>query len=197
MRYDPEHKQRTHERLLKAAARAIRRDGPERVSVAQVMGEVGLTHGGFYAHFKSRDELIAEGVGQMFRESAARLAKSLEGRGPREALLDYLDFYLSPAHRNARTSGCPLPFLSGDAPRLAEPVRARFAAGVQAMEDRLAAVLTALGRSEPQAEAGALVAELVGTVALARAEPDEARAERMLAAARERIVRRLDLETPQ
>ena len=66
MRYDAEHKQRTRERVLKEAAKAIRRDGPHKVSVAAVMAKAGLTHGGFYAHFGSRDELIAEGVAQMF-----------------------------------------------------------------------------------------------------------------------------------
>ena len=145
MRYDAEHKQRTHEKLVKEAARSIRREGPHKVSVAAIMGKVGLTHGGFYAHFASRDELIAEGIAHA-RESAARLSQSLEGKTPAQALADYVDFYLSAAHRDARTSGCPLPFLSADVLRLPAPARARFAEGVQAMEARLGGLLSALGR---------------------------------------------------
>ncbi|WP_374470005.1 TetR/AcrR family transcriptional regulator [Phenylobacterium sp.] len=194
MRYDAQHKERTRERVLKEAARAIRQDGPHRVSVADVMGKAGLTHGGFYAHFKSRDELIAEGIRQMFRESAERVGQSMEGRGPREALVDYIGFYLSPAHRDTRTAGCPLPFLSADAPRLPDPARAVFASGVAALEDRLAGLLSATGREHAADDAASLVAELVGALALARAEPDDERAYAMLRDARARILGRLGLE---
>jgi TetR/AcrR family transcriptional regulator, transcriptional repressor for nem operon len=193
MRYDAEHKQQTHDRLLKEAAKAIRRDGPHKVSVAGVMAKAGLTHGGFYAHFKNRDELVAEGVAQMFRESAGRFAQSVEGRTPREALLDYVDFYLSAAHRDSRSSGCPLPFLSADAPRLPTAARARFSEGVRGLEDRIAGQLAAMGRRDAHAEAGSLVAELVGALALARAEPDRDRADNMLARSRGRIIERFGL----
>jgi TetR/AcrR family transcriptional repressor of nem operon len=193
MRYDAEHKQRTRERVLKEAAKAIRREGPHKVSVGAVMAKAGLTHGGFYAHFGSRDELIAEGIAQMFRESAARFAQSAEGRPPAEALKDYVGFYLSASHRDSRSTGCPLPFLSADAPRLPAKARARFAEGVQAMEGRLAGLLSGLGRADPQAEAGSLVAELVGALALARAEPDAERASEMLRRSRERVLARFGL----
>ncbi|MDB5444935.1 MAG: TetR/AcrR family transcriptional regulator, partial [Phenylobacterium sp.] len=75
MRYDAEHKQRTRERLLKAAARILRQEGPHRLAVAQVMGEAGLTHGGFYAHFKSRDDLLDHGIEEMFRQSREQLER--------------------------------------------------------------------------------------------------------------------------
>ena len=194
MRYDAEHKQKTHDKLLKEAAKAIRREGPHKVSVAGVMAKAGLTHGGFYAHFKNRDELVAEGVAQMFRESAVRFAQSVEGRTPREALVDYIDFYLSPAHRDARSTGCPLPFLSADAPRMPMAARTRFAEGVRGMEDRIAGQLAALGHRDVHAEAGSLVAELVGALALARAEPDQNRADDMLARSRKRIIERFGLQ---
>jgi len=197
MRYDAEHKQRTKERLLKETAKAIRLEGPHNVGVAAVMAKAGLTHGGFYAHFKSRDEMIAEGVREMFREGRERLLQSLRDRPPAEALRDYIEFYLSPAHRDTRTAGCPLPYLSADAPRMPEPVRARFAAGVQSLETSLAAPLEALGRADPQAEAGSLLAEMVGALALARAEPDRARADEMLRRSRDRILQRFALETPK
>jgi TetR/AcrR family transcriptional repressor of nem operon len=193
MRYGAEHKQKTRGRLLAAAAAAIRREGPDRVSVAGVMGEAGLTHGGFYAHFASREDLLAEAVTQMFRESDQRLAQSAAGRTPRQALADYVGFYLSPAHREARSSGCPLPFLAGDAPRLPAEARARFAQGMRELEASLAELMRGARRPDPQADAGALLAELVGALALARAEPDRDRAEAMLAKARARVLARFDL----
>lgn len=197
MRYDADHKQKTRERVLKAAARAIRAEGPHKIGVAAVMAEAGLTHGGFYAHFASKEDFVAAAVGQMFVESRAKLDRAMEGRSPGEGLAIYLDFYLSPAHRDTRTSGCPLPFLSADAPRLAAPSRERFAAGVAALTDRLATVLTQLGRSEAEETAGSMLSEMVGAVALARAEPDPARSDAILARTRASLTRRLGLEALQ
>jgi TetR/AcrR family transcriptional repressor of nem operon len=193
MRYDADHKRKTHDKLLREAAKAIRREGPHKVSVAGVMGKAGLTHGGFYAHFKSRDELLAQGVSQMFRESAARFAQSVEGRPPAAALLDYLDFYLSAAHRDSRVAGCPLPFLCADAPRLPAAARKRFAEGAEALEARIAAQLSAMGRAEADAEAGSMLAEMVGALTLARAEPNRTRADAILARSRERLIARYGL----
>jgi len=102
MRYDAEHKQKTREKVLKAAAKAIRADGPHRVGVADVMSKAGLTHGGFYAHFTSKDDLIAAAIEQMFDESRIRMARETEDKPPREALRSYIDFYLSSGHRDAR-----------------------------------------------------------------------------------------------
>ena len=197
MRYDAEHKQQTRERVLKAAAKAIRADGPHRIGVAAVMAEVGLTHGGFYAHFESKDAFVAAAVGQMFVESRTRFDQALEGRSPREGLAAYLDFYLSAPHRDTRTAGCPLPFLSADAPRLAAPSRERFAQGVANLTARLAEVLGSMGQAEPEETAASMLSEMVGAVALARAEPDPVRSDAILARTRASLIRRLGLETAQ
>ncbi|KRA59263.1 TetR family transcriptional regulator [Caulobacter sp. Root655] len=197
MRYDADHKQQTRERVLKAAAKALRAEGPHRIGVAAVMAEAGLTHGGFYAHFKSKDDFIAAAVGQMFVESRGRLDRAVEGRTPAEGLRAYLDFYLSAAHRDTRTAGCPLPFLSADAPRLAAPSRERFAQGVANLTDRLAQVLAELGRADAEEAAGSMLSEMVGAVALARAEPDPARSDAILARTRAALQRRLGLELTQ
>ena len=86
MRYDAEHKAKTREKVLVEAAKAIRRDGPHNVGVAEVMAKAGLTHGGFYAHFASKNELITEAIGQMFKESGLRLAQETgQDRAPAEA----------------------------------------------------------------------------------------------------------------
>ena len=197
MRYDADHKQKTRERVLKAAAKAIRAEGPHKIGVAAVMAEAGLTHGGFYAHFESKDVFVAAAVGQMFAEGRAKLDRSMEGRSPAQGLATYLGFYLSAAHRDARTSGCPLPFLSADAPRLAAPSREQFAQGVADLTARLAQVLTQLGRPDAEEAAGSMLSEMVGAVSLARAEPNLARSDAILARTRVSLTRRLGLEAVQ
>ena len=197
MRYDADHKQKTRERVLKAAAKAIRADGPHKIGVAAVMAEAGLTHGGFYAHFESKDDFVAAAVGQMFVEGRARLDRAMEGRAPCEGLAAYLDFYLSAGHRDTRTAGCPLPFLSADAPRLAAPSRARFAQGVADLTDRIGAILASLDHPDAEETAGSMLSEMVGAVALARAEPDPVRSDAILARTRVSLTRRLGLEAIQ
>jgi TetR/AcrR family transcriptional repressor of nem operon len=195
MRYDAEHKQKTRERLLTEAAKAIRAEGPHKVGVAEVMAKAGLTHGGFYAHFASKDDLVAEAVDQMFQEAGARTVRRLgEGRAPAEALRAYVDFYLSRAHRDTRTSGCPLPFLSADAPRLPEAAQARFAQGAGRLAEAFSALLKELGAPEPDGVAASVLAEMVGAVTLSRAEPDPARADAILAHSKAAVLRRLGLE---
>lgn len=195
MRYDAEHKRRTRERLLDEAAKAVRAEGPHRVGVAEVMARAGLTHGGFYAHFASKDELVAEAVGRMFEEAGAQILRALgEGEPPAQALRSYVDFYLSRAHRDARTSGCPLPFLSADASRLPEAARARFAQGAARLRETFAALLKQLGSPDPETMAASVLAEMVGAVALSRAEPDPVRADVLLAHSRASVMRRLGLQ---
>jgi TetR/AcrR family transcriptional regulator, transcriptional repressor for nem operon len=195
MRYGAEHKQQTRERVLKEAARAIRLSGPHQVGVAEVMAKAGLTHGGFYAHFKSREDLVAAAVGQMFEDSRAALELTAKDQPPAGALNAYLDFYLSARHRDSRSSGCPLPYLAADAPRLAEPIRERFARGVEGLRASLATKLAAHGIDHPDSEAASMLAELVGAVSLARAEPDRDRSDAILATSKAAIRRRYNLES--
>jgi TetR/AcrR family transcriptional repressor of nem operon len=193
MRYDTEHKQRTHERVVKAAAKAIRAKGPDRVGVVDVMADVGLTHGGFYAHFASKDALIAAAISQMFEEARARLELEIADRAPRTALANYVDFYLSPAHRDARRSGCPIAALSSDMPRLSAKVRAPFAAGRERLCHKLADLISQTGRDDAEAEAASMYAEMLGALSMARIEPDGVRSDAILERSRRAIKRRLSL----
>jgi TetR/AcrR family transcriptional repressor of nem operon len=194
MRYDASHKDETRRKVLKAAARAIRAQGPFKVGVAGVMSDAGLTHGGFYAHFASKDDLVAAGVTQMFDETATRFERVTEGLDGPEAVAAYIDFYLSALHRDSRVSGCPLPFLAADAPRLPELARQAFAEGVAGMHERMAARLAAIGRRDPTGDAKSLLAEMVGALALARADPDPIRSDAILAASRAALKARFNLE---
>lgn len=118
MRYHAEHKQRTRERVLKEAAKAIRAEGPHRIAVAGVMAKAGLTHGGFYAHFKSKDDLVAAAIDEMFKDASRRFFNATDGFSPQDGMVRYINFYLSRDHRDARGTGCPVAALSADLPRL-------------------------------------------------------------------------------
>ncbi|WMD21655.1 TetR/AcrR family transcriptional regulator [Achromobacter seleniivolatilans] len=194
MRYDTGHKQKTRERILHVAAREVRTVGPQQVGVAAVMQEAGLTHGGFYAHFPSKDALVAASIGHMFDEALTLAAKRMRGVTPAAGLAAYLDAYLSTAHCNARGRGCPLVALAADLPRLPEASREAFAAGQRRLIQALAAAMEQVGYAEPQALAQSVLAELAGTVSLARCETDEQRVNVMLADARRLLKARLGLE---
>lgn len=194
MRYSPEHKQKTRERVLAEAARAIRAEGPHQIGVAGVMAKAGLTQGGFYAHFASKDDLVAQTIDHMFDESRAKWIRETEGKSAKDGLGAYIDFYLSTGHRDARSAGCALPFLASDLPRLPEDARRRFAAGVERLRGRLAGQLAELGREDPQADASSMLSELVGALSLARAEPDPQASDAILDRSRRAVKRRFGLE---
>jgi len=193
MRYDTDHKQKTREKVLKAAAKAIRAHGPHRVGVADVMRDAGLTHGGFYAHFESKDDLVAAAIGQMFEQSRARFLNEVKDYPPARALGAYVDFYLSTRHRDARANGCPIPALAADLPRLDRAARTRFAAGVATLTRAVAERIGQLGLDAPEALARSVVAEMVGALSLARAEPDEQKSDAMLADSRGLVKERLGI----
>lgn len=194
MRYDAEHKQRTREKVLKAAAKAIRAKGPDRIGVAEVMADVGLTPGGFYAHFESKDDLVSAAIETMLEESRARLRHETEGRSATDGLRAYVNWYLSPAHRDARRAGCPIAALASDLPRMSSAARKHFAAGSERLVSSLATLLETIGRTEPVADARSTFAEMLGALSLARLESDEQRSDEILASSRAAITRRLGLE---
>ena len=128
MRYRSDHKGDSRRRILTAAARSIREHGSQGVSVAAVMAEAGLTHGGFFfAHFSSKSALITAAIEAMFAESATRLAHRLEAQEPKAALTAHIDYYLSPRHCEPRDAGCPITALGSEAPRLDAAAQAVFA----------------------------------------------------------------------
>ncbi|MCD9032479.1 TetR/AcrR family transcriptional regulator [Luteimonas sp. Y-2-2-4F] len=196
MRYSPDQKQATRDRVLEAAAKHVRERGPARLALARVMADAGLTHGGFYAHFRSKDDFLRATVERMFADSPFAMLRD-EGQAPSDALARFVDYYLSPGHRDTREGGCPLPFLAADAPRLPADVRERLAGGARTMTAHVARHLAALGRSDAEREASSCVAEVIGAMVLARAELDRPRSDAMLARSRSAILRRLALEKRQ
>jgi TetR/AcrR family transcriptional repressor of nem operon len=193
MRYDAEHKARTRDALLAEAAKAIRAEGPHKVRVAGIMARAGLTHGGFYAHFESKDAMVAAAIGTMFEDSLAAIARGTSGQAPARALDAYIRAYLSERHRDARETGCPLASLAADLPRLANPARREFAAGHAALAAALASQLATLDCPEPEKLASSVLAEMVGALSLARCVTDPRQSSRILAASRESLRQRLGL----
>jgi TetR/AcrR family transcriptional regulator, transcriptional repressor for nem operon len=191
MRYDPDHKQRTRERILTEAAAALRRDGPDRIAVAGVMARAGLTHGGFYAHFASKEELLVAAVEHMFGEALVHMASVLEGRSPAQGVAAYVSFYLSDEHRDRRDRGCPLPAMAADMPRLSVAAREAFERGAARLTTALSEPLAQMGHPDAGVLAVSVVAELVGAVVLARSIASMAHATTLLRATREALLRRL------
>jgi TetR/AcrR family transcriptional regulator, transcriptional repressor for nem operon len=156
----------SHERIVKAAAARIRRDGVDGLSVADLMREAGLTHGGFYRHFGSRDDLVAEAVEAALAHGSRRAEGARQG-GP-EALATAIDAYLSPLHRDKPETGCAVAALPADAARSSPRTRAAYTAQVRRYLDLFADLTPAGDPDDPHL----ILAALVGAIALARAVDD-------------------------
>lgn len=193
MRYESEHKPKIRERIVKEAAKAIRAKGPLQVSVAGVMSKAGLTHGGFYAHFASKDALIEAAIQQMFNQVMLRWEKNNQGLTAQQQLAGYIDFYLSPWHRDNRAQGCPVSALASETPRMSAPCQAEFARGIERIRGMIIRQLTEMGVEDPQTTAVSVSSELMGSLSLARCEPDREASDAMLESAKKALMVRLNL----
>lgn len=183
-------KEETHERIVDAAARAIRRHGYAGVGVGDVMKEAGLTHGGFYAHFDSRDALIVEALERAGRDSFAAVKRAAERRGDKgvSAFRSLVETYLADHHLASLETGCPVAALGCDMPRQSATVRDASAVRVQ----RLIAAVRATLPEAPRAVASVAAGTLVGTLQLARALGDNAEGRAVLSAARKALIQQYD-----
>ena len=183
-------KEDTHERIVEVAARAIRRHGYAGVGVADVMKEAGLTHGGFYAHFKSRDALLVEALARAGQESAAALARAAEARRGKgvSAFRSLVETYLADRHLASASSGCPVAALGCEMPRQSKAVRDASAERV----DRLIAAVRTTLPAGARSTAMVVAATLVGSLQLARALGDNAEGRAVLSAARKSLVQQHD-----
>ena len=137
-RTGPRRKAATHERIVAAAARAIRRSGYSGTGVADIMKDAGLTHGGFYAHFASRDAMLAEAADCAGAEGVAALARIAAAAPPHRALQALLQAYLSKAHVEGVESGCAVAALGSEMPRQAPEVRRAATRRIKEMIDLVA-----------------------------------------------------------
>jgi TetR/AcrR family transcriptional repressor of nem operon len=189
------HKARTRQRILDEASVVMRENGTEGIGVAALMKRAGLTHGGFYAHFASREELVQAVITEMFADSARRFADITMLDDPSERLNQLIDNYLSEQHCNTPGKGCPLPALVSEMAHLPVDTRTLFSQRREAMRQRLVLTLRELNHPHADDAATTILAEMVGAVALARSCPDDVEARAMLASSRRSVRQRAGLET--
>ncbi|HJS38377.1 MAG TPA: TetR/AcrR family transcriptional regulator [Burkholderiales bacterium] len=182
-------REQTHERILRAAARAIRKHGYEGVGVADVMKEAGLTHGGFYAHFASRDALLAQAAEHAGVESVENLSRAVARAKPGEELMALVDSYLADRHVEAPEQGlgCALAAAGSEVPRQHEDVRRAVSRRIKEMIGLVERQFPDWGRNAAHEKAMAIVAAMVGALLLARAVGDAPLSRSIRKAARELI----------
>jgi AcrR family transcriptional regulator len=180
-------KEASHERIVSVAARAIRRSGFNGTGVADIMKEAGLTHGAFYAHFPSREAMLAEATSRACTEAAVATAGVVAGVPPKQALASMLRAYLSDQHLKQIEMGCPLAALGSETTRQAPEVRRVITRHVKEMVDLLARQSPDWGQSGAHERALMTLSTMVGTLLLARAVDDPALSDGLCRAALKRL----------
>jgi TetR/AcrR family transcriptional regulator, transcriptional repressor for nem operon len=193
MRYSKEHKLETHARIVKKASVRLREKGAHGVGVADLMKEAGLTHGGFYAHFDSREALVIEAFADAMDRSTERWRKLAEQTPPDKRLATIVATYLTPLHRDDPGHGCAVPTLGAEIARESPRTRKAFAAKLEQMIDMLAAQIPELPRKAARKRAMAVIATMMGTLVLARVAGTGDFSDEILGAGRDAV---LDRATP-
>jgi TetR/AcrR family transcriptional repressor of nem operon len=190
MRYSREHKQETHARIVRKASVRLREKGAHGIGVADLMKEAGLTHGGFYAHFNSRDALVIEAFAYAMDRSTARWRKLAEEIPPEQRLASIVDTYLSPTHRDDAGHGCVVPALGAEIARESPKTRKAFAAKLEQMIDMMTDQIPDQPRKAARKQAAAALATMMGTLVLARVAGSGEFSDEILAAGREAVLGR-------
>lgn len=178
----------THARLVEAAAARFKERGIDGISLSDLMKDLKLTHGGFYRHFDSRDELVTEALELALDQSGQTMREHLFDAGKPD-LSGFVDFYLNEAHRNGRAGGCAVAALAGDAPRKNADVQAQFRRQIESNIETLRAALSPGGSAaDTRATALLVLSALYGALMMARAVGDSSLSREILQAARKRIV---------
>jgi TetR/AcrR family transcriptional regulator, transcriptional repressor for nem operon len=192
-RYEKGHKADTHMRVVEIASRRFRSDGIDGVGVASLMADAGLTHGGFYAHFASKEALVKEALIAALASSPALAQDEAEA-----AALDlraYIEFYFSPAHRDKAATGCALAALAPEIARRPRATRNAFGKAAGRLAERIAGALPEVGSPEERlANAYGLFALMMGSLQLARLVPDKNLSDRLLAVGRANALRLAGLD---
>lgn len=184
MPYTKAHKAQTRARIVAAAARAFRAGGIGKVAIPALMRDAGLTHGGFYAHFASKDELVAEACARGLSESSQAILAQAESQPPDEALRLIIRAYLSRGHRDYPETGCVIAALGTELAREPVEVRAAFDGELCDYARRIAAYVPGANDVEREEAALLLLSGMAGTLMVARALDDREQSDRLLLAAR-------------
>jgi len=189
MRYPLEHKAEIRNRIVKDAARRVRAEGLSGAAVSAVMRDAGLTHGGFYKHFGSKDELVTESLGEAFREMGDFLAHAAEQSKPRTAWKTIVKAYLSPEHCEHRESGCPLAALAPELARADKRMKAQILGALRRYKSRILPFMPGRRAADKERAFVVIISTMLGAVAIARVLPDRAARARVLSTARDFLLR--------
>jgi TetR/AcrR family transcriptional regulator, transcriptional repressor for nem operon len=179
----------SHERIVKLAADMFRERGIDGISVADLMQCAGLTHGGFYRHFGSRDDLVAEAVDRALKEGSAAVDAIAASPGARIGAL--VDAYLSLVHRDKLSSSCAVTALAADVARCGRRTRTAYTGQVNRYVNVIARLIEHLPQKRRRAGALAALATLVGAVSMSRAVNDEKLSREILKSAADELKARL------
>jgi len=168
MRYSKEHKQETHDRIVKRASVRLREKGAHGIGVADLMKEAGLTHGGFYAHFDSREALVIEAFTYASGRSREYWRKMAEQTPEDKRLAFIVDAYLNAAHRDDPGHGCAIASLGADIARESPKTRKAFSTELEHMIDLIADQIQGVPRKTARKQATATLATIVGALVMAR-----------------------------
>jgi TetR/AcrR family transcriptional regulator, transcriptional repressor for nem operon len=188
MRYSREHKLETHARIVKKASVRLREKGAHGIGVADLMKEAGLTHGGFYAHFDSREALVIEAFDYAMDRGRERWRKLAEQVPPNKRLAMIVDAYLAPIHRGDPGHGCAVPTLGAEIARESPKTRKAFAGKLEQMIDMVAEQIPDVPRKAARKQAMAAVATMMGTIVLARIAGNGEFSDEILGAGREAVL---------
>jgi TetR/AcrR family transcriptional repressor of nem operon len=182
MRKSKDDKAKSHERIVEVAAARVREAGVDGPGVAEIMSAAGLTHGGFYKHFASRDELVAEALDSALAEGRRKMAEVTDGAS--DPLAKFVSWYLSPEHVDNPAAGCAVAALASEMPRSNPELRHAF---TQQTEHYLETLERLLGDEGSREQAAAALAALVGGLILARAVDDPGLSRELLRDVRDSI----------
>jgi TetR/AcrR family transcriptional repressor of nem operon len=196
MRYSKDHKAETHERIVKNASVRLREGGAASLGVAELMKDAGLTHGGFYAHFASRDALISEAFAHAMQQTTRRWRKRTEQAPEGKGLASIVNGYLSTEHRDDAGNGCALPSLGVEASRANPKIRKAFTNKLEEMVEVIAEQFPDLPAKAARREAIAVVSTMMGAMILARTAGTGEFSDEILSAGRYAALRAEDAAKP-
>lgn len=196
MRYSREHKQETHARIVKKASVRLREKGAHGIGVADLMKEAGLTHGGFYAHFDSREALVIEAFAYAMDRSTERWRKIAGETPPEKRLATIVENYLTPVHRDDPGHGCAVPTLGAEIARESLKTRKACAAKLEQMIDMMADQVLDVPRKTARKQAVAALSTMIGTLVLSRIAGNGEFSDEILAAGREAALGRAAAKKP-
>lgn len=189
MRYPPEHRVKTREKIVKDASRRLRAEGLTGAAVSTVMRDAGLTHGGFYKHFRSKDELVMESLREAFREMADSLARAAQKSEPGIAWTAIVKSYLSAEHCDHAERGCPLAALAPELARADKAMKAQILGELAKYRSRMLSFMPGRRAADKERAFVVIISTMLGAVAIARVLPDQASRARVLASARDFLLR--------